>query len=446
MSRAVLVVDDDRQLCAALKDALSSPEVEVLRATSVAEGREACRRRQVDVVLLDQQLPDGKGASLCPEILKADEQTKIIFMTAYPSYENAVEAIRQGAWDYVSKPFELEALRLSVTNALRVRELEAVEQLQRRDLGYAAAHATLVGSSAAMDEVRYLASLAAASSHVPVLILGRTGTGKSLLARFIHYSSRRAKLPLVCVNCAALPETLAESEIFGHERGAFTGASVPRRGVFEMAGEGSVLLDEIGAMPLALQAKLLGVLEDRRLRRVGSEVERPVAARVIAATNTELDRAMAAGHFRQDLFFRLNVMTILIPPLRDHLDDLPELCSRLVEDVCGAPRPLATGEIERLSAYDWPGNVRELRNLIERAAILGGTAPLAPSNLLGRPEVPAPAAPGKGTELPTLEEVERQHLDRVLRQLGGNLSQTARAVGISLSTLKRKIRQYGLQR
>ncbi len=444
MVKTLLVIDDDPRLCATLRDALAGPEVEVHVAGTVAAGLAACREHPVDVVLLDQHLPDGPGASLCPAILKLDEQTKIVFMTAFPTFENAVAAVRLGAFDYLAKPFEVEALQLTVANALRLRELEAIEQLHRRERRREADGSVLVGRSPVMRELLRLADRAAAS-RAAVLITGATGTGKSLLARYIHYSGERAGLPFVSLNCAALPESLAESELFGHEKGAFTGAMTLRRGVFEMAGEGTVLLDEIGAMPGPLQAKLLGVLEDRRFLRVGSETERRVGARVIAATNTDIEAAMRSGHFRQDLFYRLNVVGMTVPPLRAHLEDLPELCEHLVTGISGVPRPLAAGEVEHLQGYDWPGNVRELRNLLERAMILDPVGPLAPSRLLARSSPPATTAPPTAPGVATLEDIERRHIEEALHRLAFNLSRTARALGISLSTLKRKIRTFGLR-
>lgn len=444
MNRTVLVIDDDPRLCLTLADALASPDLEVLTAATLEEGLAVCRRRQVDVVLLDQQLPDGEGATICPAILRQDEGTKIVFMTAYPSFENAVAAVRHGAFDYLAKPFELEALRLTVGNALRLRALEAVEALAQRRARQDEAQTRLVGRSPAMEEVRHLCERAA-TSPAPVLIVGETGTGKTLLARYVHFRGRNASRPFVALNCAALPESLAESELFGHEKGAFTGAATARRGVFEMAADGTVLLDEIGTMPLALQAKLLGVLEDRRFRRVGSEVERVASARVVAATNADLEAARAAGRFRQDLFFRLNVIRIDVPPLRAHLEDIPELCAHLLGTIAGSSRPLAPGEAERLAAYGWPGNVRELRNLLERAVILEPEGPLAPSRLLVGSAPSGSEASGPAGPVLSLEEVERRHLELTLRQLGFNLSQTARALGISLSTLKRKVRELGLR-
>lgn len=444
MSKALLIIDDDHRLCATLKDALACSELSVHTAFTGAAGLQACRDRTFDVVLLDQSLPDGVGAALCPEILRHDDQTKIVFMTAYPTFENAVSAVRLGAFDYLAKPFEIEALQLTVANALRLRRLEAVEQLHRNDRRREAKDAVLVGSSSVMRGVVAVADRAAASDAT-VLVTGATGTGKSLVAKYVHYSGRRANQPFVSVNCAALPESLAESELFGHEKGAFTGAMASRRGVFEMAGEGTLLLDEVGAMALPLQSKLLGVLEERRYRRVGSEVERAVEARVIASTNTDLDAAVRDGRFRQDLYYRLDVVRIAVPRLTDHLEDVPELAAHLIASVCNGSRPLADGEGERLQAYGWPGNVRELRNVLERASILDPAGALEPSRLLAVSPARAAAATKTAARPATLAEVERCHIESTLRGLGFNLGRSARALGISLSTLKRKVRSYGLQ-
>jgi transcriptional regulator with PAS, ATPase and Fis domain len=292
----------------------------------------------------------------------------------------------------------------------------------------------------------------AASSGAPVLITGETGTGKTLLARWIHYNGARSDEPFVSLNCAALPETLAESELFGHEKGAFTGATGPRRGVFEMAERGTVLLDEIGAMPAQLQAKLLGVLEHRSLRRLGSETERPVQALVVAATNSDLESAIREGSFRKDLYFRLGVIHIGLPPLRDRLDDLPDLCRHLTRSIAGHEVPLADGELARLAAYPWPGNVRELASVLERALLIQSGDRLAPSALLAGSASALPASPqreaagetGRADDVLPLETVERQHIERTLAHYRGNLTRTAAALGIALSTLKRKVKDSGL--
>jgi DNA-binding NtrC family response regulator len=444
--RQILIIDDDRELCLSLVDALCDAKTEVAHVQRGSEGVELCRQSVVDVVLLDQQLPDAEGVNLCPHILDANDSTKIVFMTAYPTFDNAVAALKMGASDYISKPFELEEVRLAVARAFRLQELERIEVVHRRRREHDLEGATLVGEDGGLAAVATLADLAA-GSDAPVLITGETGTGKSLLARRIHYASRRSDMALVELNCAALPETLAESELFGHERGAFTGAAGAHRGVFEMADGGTVLLDEIGAMALPLQAKLLGVLDHLRVRRLGSERMRQVDVRVIAATNSDLETAVAQHVFRTDLYFRLGVIRIHLPPLRDHLSDLPELCRHVVRDICGWDVELADGEFERLARYSWPGNVRELRSVLERSLIIHRGQTPAPSRLLpgagGSSGRPTPVK--EPSQISPLADVERDHIARVLVELGGNLTRSAQALGIALSTLKRKIERYQLE-
>ncbi len=310
--KVVLVVDDEEIFCKSLENHLRGGAFEVLVAHRGRDAVEICARRKVDVVLLDQKLPDGRGSELYAPILERNELTKIIFITAFPNYENAVEAIKVGAFDYLSKPIDLGELDLALTRSLRTLELERIEQFQRYDSAKRSEETLLVGG---LDEIRRLADLAAASD-APVLVTGDTGAGKNVVARLIHYGGPRRAAPFVVVNCAALPENLVETELFGHEKGAFSGAGKARRGVFEMAEGGTLVLDEIGAMPTNLQSKLLSVLEDKKLRRIGGESERSVDVRVVAATNTDLEAALRENRFRKDLYYRLNVFRIHLPPLR----------------------------------------------------------------------------------------------------------------------------------
>jgi DNA-binding NtrC family response regulator len=449
--RTILVIDDDANFCESAIDYLSDTNTEVVAVHNASECLDLCSRIKVDIALLDQRLPDREGHTLCPSILGYNDRTKIIFTTAYPSFENAVKAIRAGAYDYLSKPFELEELRLAVNQALRTLDLEKVEQFQNYKNDKEIEENVLVGGDGCLSEVKGLITLAAAT-EVPVLITGETGTGKNVVARAIHYSSITARsAPFVSINCAAIPENLIEAELFGYDKGAFTGAVAARKGIFEMAEEGTLFLDEIGDMPFHLQSKLLGVLDDKKIKRIGGEAIRHINVRVIAATSLDLKEAIRNKKFRDDLYYRLNVIKIHIPPLRERRDDIPELCSYLVRRFVGEKRiTISHKEIERLKAYEWPGNVRELRNILERAIILQKGPEITPSALLSNPEpsraVSGPLPSGSvlhGSDI-KLNEMERAHITSALEQLSGNYSKTAKALGISLSTLKRKIRNYNI--
>jgi two-component system, NtrC family, response regulator AtoC len=441
LGRTLLVIDDDRILGEAIKDGISGPTQEVFLAPTAAEGLFICRNRKVDVVLLDQKLPDGEGIDLCPKILEANERCKIIFITAYPDVGNAVRAVKAGAFDYLSKPFDLEELLLVIERAHKTRALERVEEVENYRSSKDSAGARLIGATGGLRVVDHLVDLAA-REEAPVLITGETGTGKNVVAKAIHYRSGNRKAPLVSVNCAALPDNLIEAELFGFERGAFTGAAGPKQGLFEVAEGGSLFLDEIGELPLHLQAKLLGALEDRMIRRLGGTVSRPVAVRLLAATNLDLASAMRAKTFRDDLYYRLNVLHIHLPPLRERLDDLPDLCRCFIDEVSrGKKIRLPDEELQLLRAYSWPGNVRELKNILERAVILQEDGCIYPSRLLQASETPGAPAPPDAAEVLPLEWVEQEHIQFALERFGHNYTQTAKALGIGLSTLKRKLRR-----
>jgi DNA-binding NtrC family response regulator len=439
--RALLVIDDDRLLGQAVRDLLQSEFLRVTLAHTAADGLAACAADAVDVVVLDQRLPDGEGSSLCKPILDANGATRIVFVTAYPSFDNAVQALKAGAHDYLCKPFELEELALVVRRCLSVQDLERAERLQDYRRAKDGEEAVLVGGLARIREVLALA----APFDSPVLVTGETGTGKNLVAKSFHFDGPRRQGPFISVNCAALPENLIEAELFGWERGSFTGAVGSREGVIELAEGGTLFLDEIGEMPLHLQSKLLTLIEEKEAKRIGGRVARPIDARIVAATNVELESRVAAGHFRADLYYRLNVIRVHVPPLRERKPDIPSLAEHLLQRMVGRGRSpsLAQDEIERLMAYPWPGNVRELRNVLERSLVLHRD-PLRPSELLAdvreAARAPERAAPAPDEEL-SLEAVELRHIQRVLQHQGGNLSRSARLLGISLSTLKRKLRQ-----
>ncbi len=439
--KTFLIIDDDRVFSNAVRDYLSGDSVEVLIANSAADGINFCHQKMIDVVLLDQQLPDAEGHTLCPAILQRNDQTKIIFSTAFPSFENAIKAIRSGASDYLSKPYDLEELSLSVRQAFRTLELENVEQIQDYRSNRESEDSVLIGGEG-LSETKKLVGLAATSDS-PVLITGETGTGKTLVAKAIHYRGPSPKAPFISINCASLPEHLIEAELFGYERGAFTGAVASRKGLFEMADGGTLFLDEIGEMPMHLQAKLLSVLEEKKLRRLGSESVRTVTVRIIAATGVQLEDHLGKT-FRKELYYRLSVIRMHIPPLRERRSDIPQLCSHLMKRIDGGQRvPLSDTECARLSRYDWPGNVRELRNILERAYLLQKGQEFRPADLLGKTQQPSPSActvSDADAPLLTLEDVEMRHIRHTLSRLSGNYTQVAKALGISLSTLKRKLK------
>jgi DNA-binding NtrC family response regulator len=444
-TRSILVIDDDKVFCDAVTDYLASETMEVFTAHKGEDGLAICSQKKVDVVLLDQKLPDVEGVSLFPSILKHHDQTKIIFVTAYPSFDNAVEAIKMGAYDYLSKPFELEELELAIERALRTLELETIEQLQSYRDDKESEETILVSGHGRFSEILQLVDVAA-SADAPVLITGETGTGKSVVARSIHYKGLTHTKVFICINCATLPENLIEAELFGCEKGAFTGAVSTRKGIFELAEGGTLFLDEIGAMPLHLQSKLLGVLEEKKIRRIGGKSIKPVDVRIIAASNADLENAVESGTFRGDLYYRLSVIRIHIPPLRERREDIPELCDYFIHTMAkGRPVNFPDSELTRLMEYEWPGNVRELKNVIERSLIIQKGSVLGPSEFLrGGFTGSSTSSPPGGNGILPLEEVEKNYIRHVLDTFSGNYTRTARALGISLSTLKRKVKSYGL--
>ncbi len=449
VKKTLLVIDDDPFFCDAVRETFCGTVLEVFTAYTAAAGLDICRNINIDIVLLDENLPDRQGHLICAEILELNEQCKILFITAHPSFEHAIQAIRSGAHDYLLKPFELEELHLSVERALQMNILERAQLLQSYKASKDQENSIMVGMlgqrGAASQIVRR-----AAEVRSPILITGETGTGKTVLARHIHYGSMYREAPFVFVNCATLPENLIESELFGHERGAFTGAVSSRKGVFELAEGGTLFLDEIATMPLHLQTKLLATLDNGSLRRLGGQSEIRVTVRIIAATNADLESLIRDNLFRRDLYYRLNVLSIHIPPLRERPEDISELCRHFVTLLGRNPkRDLDDREIGLLRQYDWPGNARELRNILERSCILH-PGRLRPSELLfglktqteNRPSISPPTATINQADTLTLEEIEQCHILDMLQRQRGNITRTAKALGISLSTLKRKIKRY----
>ena len=452
-TRKLLIIDDDKIFCQSLKEYLEGESMEVRVANTGAGGLAACSRGDMDVVLLDQRLPDVEGDSLCPSILKYNDQTKIIFITAHASYDGAVKAMKSGAFNYLSKPFELEEMDHAIEHAIRTMELERIEQLQRYHSARESEASVLIGEKGGLAPISRLLE-SAASTEAPVLITGETGTGKNVLAKAIHYKSPflRRNAPFISINCAALPENLIESELFGYEKGAFTGAVSAKKSIFEMAEGGTLLLDEIGEMPVHLQSKLLGVLEDHKVRRLGSEQVKTINVRIIAATGKDLEKMLDTG-FRKDLYFRLSVIRIHVPPLRERKGDIPELCKYFLEKIPGG-REMAfpENEVQKCTEYRWPGNIRELKNIVERAVILQReSGVLRPSELLAEPAAQPSPCPENvlspaSEALMTLADIEKHYIRHALSIFEDNYTRTSKALGISLSTLKRKVKEYGLKR
>ncbi|HEY0265077.1 MAG TPA: sigma-54 dependent transcriptional regulator [Granulicella sp.] len=466
----VLVVEDEQNARTGLTELIESWGYRAEGAADGVEGLEKITQWSPTIVVTDLKMPRMDGMELLSRIAELPQRLTVVVLTAQGSIESAVEAMRMGAYDYIPKPVEPVRLKTILQNASRQREADVALEVTRRQLRDTGVMGPLVGSSPEMKAIFNLLERIA-PSNVSVLVTGESGTGKELVARALHEMSSRRTKPFVAVNCAAIPETLIESEIFGHEKGAFTGAIERRAGCFELAEEGTLLLDEIGEMPAATQAKLLRVLEDRRLRRLGSKVETPVDVRVIAATNKNPTDAVANGELRGDLFYRLNVFNIQMPALRNHISDVKLIAEKMIDDmnerhhceVSGMTDPL----LAKLLSYDWPGNVRELRNTIERATILAGKGLLGVEHLppnFGQPGFsPVAQAGGRtapaagGVTIPmaasddnsvrvavgtTVDEAEKQLILRTLLSTHNNKTKAAEILGISSKTLQNKLKEY----
>ncbi|HEX4824109.1 MAG TPA: sigma-54 dependent transcriptional regulator [Candidatus Polarisedimenticolaceae bacterium] len=440
----ILVVDDEEIVRESLTSWLRKDGYTVAAA---ADGPTALAMLRGEdswsVILLDLKMTPMDGLQVLEEARTIRPAAAAVIMTAYATVDTAVRAMKLGAYDYLMKPFDPEELSLMVEKIVAQQSLRRENLILRKVLKRGYTFRDLVSKSPAMQAVFELAR-AAAKSGSTVLILGESGTGKDLLARAIHAESLRAAKPFVAVSCAALTETLLESELFGHERGAFTGAVDRHQGKFEAAGGGTLFLDEIGDIGPKLQIDLLRVLEERKITRVGGTVAIPVDVRVVAATNRDLPRAIRDGAFRQDLYYRLNVIPLTLPPLRERKEDIPLLVAHLVEHLAietgKAVEGVSEEAMSHLLAHDWPGNVRELRNVLERAIVLASGTVLRPEHL-------GPFDAGEGTGKPlSLEDVERRHIAAMLRQTGGNVSQAARVLDIDRATLYAKIRKYDLRR
>jgi DNA-binding NtrC family response regulator len=446
----VLIVDDERNIQVTLARALSLEGYATYTAGTGQEALEKIASLPVDLVLLDVKLPDLDGLAVLEKALQTRPGLPVVVMSGHGSIETVRQAFKLGAFDYLEKPIgERERLLAAVRNGLQLRALAAENAELRRVAGAG----ELLGGSAAMQKLRELVRRAAASEG-RVLVTGENGTGKELVARALHMGSRRQGGPFVKLNCAAVPAELIESELFGHERGAFTGAVAARRGKFELADGGTLFLDEVGDMPPAMQAKVLRVLQEGEFERVGGQTTLRTDARVVAASNKDLQAEVAAGRFREDLYYRLAVVIVPAPPLRDRRDDVPELAARFLAEACERngrrPMSLSREAMLALQAHDWPGNVRELRNVVERLAILCDGPVLEPHHvaeaLPGARQPRADRARAGASFHELVEEAEREILLAALTAHGDNVSDTARALGLERSHLYKKMRALGVKR
>ncbi|MFA5909181.1 MAG: sigma-54 dependent transcriptional regulator [Vicinamibacterales bacterium] len=452
MSNAtILVVDDEQLIRWSLASRLKEEGYRILEAATAGEAL-SLYREGVDLVLLDIGLPDASGLSVLKQIKESDPDTLVIMLTAQTGVQTAVEAMKHGAFHYANKPFDLDEVVLLVEKALETTQLRREVRTLRARQAQPYSPESIVGESAPIVAVRAMLQKIGVSPATTVLLTGESGTGKDLAAKVIHYSSSRASKPFMNITCSALPETLLESELFGHERGAFTGADRQKRGLLESADGGTVFLDEIGEMVPMLQAKLLRFLEEKSFKRVGGATDVKVDVRVIAATNRSLQDEVKKGHFRDDLFYRLNVMAVPLPPLRDRRDDVPRLLNHYIDnfntEFRKKIRGVTPGALKALQAYPWPGNVRELRNAVERAMLLSEGNELNESHFPMLNASDAELSTGMG--LPAaginLEEMERSLVVQALERSGWNQTKAATLLGLNRDQIRYRIEKFKLEK
>lgn len=444
---SILIVDDEPVVRESLEQWFADEGYRVQVASSGRDALTAIARGPFDLALLDIKMPGMDGMELQAKLKEADSDLPVIIMTGYASVETAVLALKQGAYDYITKPVDPDVLSHAVAKAIdHNRTRREIAQL-REDMQDLLPSCNLIGASAAMRKVREFVEMAAPTDST-VLITGESGTGKEVVARAIHQNSQRRNMPMVVIHCGALTDTLLESELFGHERGAFTGAQSRKKGKFEAADGGTVFLDEIADISLRMQTDLLRVLQQKEITRVGGNQTVPVDFRCIAATNKRLEDLVAAGTFRPDLYYRLHVLCVDLPPLRERRDDIPVLAEQFIRRMCATTNRATIPEIrpealDLLTQYDWPGNVRELENAVERALVVSRGPVLDESafSFLSRRTAPS-SANGDGR---TLEEVERAHITNIWQQSDGNHSKAARTLGIDRTTLYAKLKRYGIK-
>jgi len=449
----ILVVDDEKLIRWSLKERLTREGHSV---TEAEDGRTtaACLDAELpDLVLLDMKLPDTDGLTILRSVLERSPELPVIIITAYSTVDTAVEAMRLGAYDYISKPFDMDELTITVKRALEASALRREVQSRVREEKARFGIHNLVGKSRPMQEIGALVRKVSQSQASTVLIRGESGTGKDVIARAIHFESSRADKPFMNITCTALQDTLLESELFGHEKGAFTDAKSQKKGLFELANNGTVFLDEIGDMSPTLQAKLLRALEERAFRRVGGSQDIKVDVRIIAATNRPPEKAVAEGKFREDLYYRLNIITVDVPPLRERRQDIPLLVDHFLKRFASEFRKTVTdvsGEaLRKLEGYEWPGNVRELKNVIERAVLLGSGPVVAAEDLtMGRTTGAAPEKDKKLFSLPAkgfkFDDLEKDIVLQALERTGWNQTRAGELLGMTRDQIHYRMEKFGL--
>lgn len=448
----ILVVDDEESLREVLTIMLHREGYQVESAVDGEQALLRLRETHFDLVISDIQMPRLDGLQLLSQVKEQCPETQVLMITAFSSTEEAVEAMKQGAYDYIVKPFKNEEIRLVVRNALERSRLQQENRALKKELGERFSFHNLIGKSKRMQEIYSLIERVAAAK-TSILVTGESGTGKELVARAIHYNSPRQDKPFVAINCGAIPENLLESELFGHEKGAFTGASQAKQGMFEIAHGGTLFLDEIGELPMAMQVKLLRVLQEQEIRRIGGTRDFSVDVRLVAATNKDLGEEVQRGGFREDLYYRLNVIHLALPPLRERREDVPLLVGHFLDQFIpeGAPR-VAESLMRSLLDYSWPGNIRELENVIERCVVLGYgdelTLDCLPPQMCDaseRPPCHSDGIPDEGMDLDAfLLKIEQRLLVEALERTDGVRKKAAELLGISFRSIRYRLAKFGL--
>ncbi|WP_066635103.1 sigma-54-dependent transcriptional regulator [Desulfolucanica intricata] len=447
MTPKILIIDDEKHMCWALERAMKQEGYQVLTANNGPDGLELLKQEGPSLVILDLRMPGMDGMEVLKCIKEIQPKLPVIILTAHGTIDSAIEAMKNGAIDYLTKPFDLDELKIVIKNALLLNQLATEVTFLRSEL--TKNYSIMIGKSPTIVEINQLIERVA-TTNATVLITGESGTGKEVAAVSIHQASPRCDNPFVTVNCAALPEQLLESELFGHEKGAFTGAITKKLGRFELAHKGTIFLDEIGDMPLSMQVKLLRVLQEKSFERVGGTETHKIDVRVIAATNRELTEAIRKGLFREDLYYRLNVIHIQLPPLRERKEDIPLLAEHFLEKLSHIYRvkKISSDAMEMICTYNWPGNIRELQNVIERAAIICEDEEILPFHLPPELQKPSKTVIGTVVRFPdegiSLEEVEKQLIMKALEKSKGNQTKAAQLLNITRSALLYRTQKYGI--